>query len=58
MQESLTQIRSEAAIYAQDTRFTTDELFTAYRDYAAQEEREGREPDDCQRFFERCTQEG
>ena len=46
-------IRTEAAIYAAGTRFTTDDLMSAYNHYAAEEQAAGREPDDCQRFFER-----
>lgn len=45
-----TELRSEAAIYAEGTSYTTDDLVRAYNSYVAEA---GEDADGCQRFFER-----
>ena len=44
------ELRSEAAIYAEGTSYTTDDLVREYKSYVAAA---GEDADDCQRFFER-----
>lgn len=47
----MTTTHIEAAIYAEDTPYTADELANAYADYLTLCEESGEEADDCQRFF-------
>lgn len=46
------ELRSEAAIYADGTGYSTDDLVKAYREYVTDCHEMGSEPDDCQRYFE------
>ena len=46
-------IRTEAAIWAEGTRFSTDDLVRAYRAYEAECEEKGVDVDGPQTFFER-----
>lgn len=48
-----TEIRSEAAMWAQGTSYTTDEIANLYRDYCAREQEAGREPGELSVFAER-----
>lgn len=49
----MTELRSEAAIYAAGTCYSTDDLVRAYQEYLAECEADEQESDDCQRYFER-----
>lgn len=48
-----TDIRTEAAIWAEGTRFTSDDIVRAYRAYLAECEERGVDADDIQTFCER-----
>lgn len=53
------ELYSEAAIYAEGTRFTADDLARRYRAYCRRVEAEadyGDEPDDFQRWVERLLE--
>lgn len=48
-----TDIRAEAAIWAEGTRYSTDDIVRAYRAYLAECEEQGVDADDIQTFCER-----
>lgn len=51
------ELRSEAAIYAEGTGYSTDHLVRAYREYVTDCHEMGSDPDDCQRFFAQWIKE-
>jgi hypothetical protein len=42
---------SEAAIYAEGTEYSKDDLIRLYREYISECEEAGTDPKPCQRFF-------
>lgn len=48
---NLADLGTEAAIYAEGTEYSKDDLIRLYREHVAACEAEGREPKYCQRFF-------
>jgi hypothetical protein len=44
-------IGSEAAIWADGTEYSRDQLVRLYEDHCREAEEVGEEPTDCQRFF-------
>lgn len=48
----MSNLHSEAAVWAEDTQYSADELVRAYRDYVVLEEEAERKPLDFQRWAE------